>query len=100
VEIESDGDLQAALTSFVEVAESGLPVQFRTIHVSECMKVLLQRCDRWEPLEPQPLPSNMTKKRPSDGSPSRDRPVKRAKQVHISIHFPLLICSYTSVGAT
>ena len=74
--IESDGDLRGALTSFLEVAQNDLSVEFRTIHVHECIEVLLQRADRVEPLEPR-LPSKIR----NDTSRSSDPPAKRAKHV-------------------
>ena len=76
--IESDGDLQSALSSFLEVAENGFPVQFRTLHVRECIQVMLQRDDQVVPLDPQPQP----RKRPAnDTSPSVSPLAKQAKQV-------------------
>ena len=48
--IESNGDLQEALVSFAEIANSNLPAQHWTLHVEKCLEVMLEREDRREPL--------------------------------------------------
>lgn len=49
--IESDRDAQEALTAFIDASSNNQDVCYRSIHVRECRKVLLQREDRFEPLE-------------------------------------------------
>ena len=60
-----DADLRCALTSFMEVAENGLPARFRTLHAQECIEVILQRDECIEPLDPQ------SSSRKRSGSPPR-----------------------------
>ena len=74
--IESDGDLRAALASIVEVAGSDLPHKFRTIHISECTEVMLQRDDRCEPLESKGQPVSSIKR----GNFSSTPPAKRVSE--------------------
>ena len=50
--IESDTDLICALCSFKEAAEQNSSTHYRTIHVQECVEVMLERDDRLEPLHP------------------------------------------------
>ena len=50
--IESDGDLHGALISFLEVARTGNnAVQYQTLHIEECVEVMMQRDKNTEPLE-------------------------------------------------
>ena len=51
--IESDRDAQEALATFIDASDNNQDVRYRSIHVRECSKVLLQREDRFEPLEPE-----------------------------------------------
>ena len=61
--IESNGDLHAALISFIEAAETEKSPEYRTLHISECTEVMLQRDDRVESLEPKA--TGTSQKRPS-----------------------------------
>lgn len=59
--IESDGDLHGALVSFLEVAGAGNDaVAYRTLHIEECVEVMMERDKHTEPLEAQ-----SSNKRPS-----------------------------------
>jgi len=66
VTTESNGDLHAALISFIEAAETDKSPKYHTLHISECTEVVLQRENRVEPLEPK-VPGT-SQKRPSDSS--------------------------------
>ena len=75
VMIESDGDLHGALVSFLEVAEAGSDaVPYRTLHIEECMEVMMQRDKYVEPLEVHP-----SSKRPSTDADGQA--AKRIKHV-------------------
>ena len=51
--IESDGDLHGALVSFLELAgASNDAVAYRTLHIEECVEVMMERKSHTEPLEP------------------------------------------------
>ena len=52
--IESDADMQCTLCNFKEAKEEDKLAKYRTIHVQECVEVILERDDRLEPLEPRP----------------------------------------------
>ena len=61
VMIESDGDLHGALVSFLEVAGVGNDaVAYRTLHIEECVEVMMERDKHTEPLE-----AHSSSKRPS-----------------------------------
>ena len=85
VTIESDGDLHGALVSFLELAHSDASdaVHLRTIHIEECVEVMMQRDGRAEPLEP-----HMSKKRSSSESDEVQQPLRRVKQVYITRNLP------------
>ena len=55
VTIESDGDLHGALVSFLELAHNARniseAVHLRTLHIEECVDVMMERDGRAEPLE-------------------------------------------------
>ena len=54
--IESDGDLHGALVSFLEVARVGAgsdAAPYQSLHIEECVEVMMQRCKHSEPLEIQ-----------------------------------------------
>ena len=59
VTINSDGDLHAALVSFLELAHSASnasdDVHLQTLHIEECVEVMMQRDGRAESLELQSL---------------------------------------------
>ena len=51
--IESDGDLHGALLSFLKLAmASNDAVAYRTLHIEECVEVMMERKSHTEPLEP------------------------------------------------
>ena len=50
VTIESDCDIRCTLTSFLEASQRNESSQFRTLHVQECMQVMLERDGHSEPL--------------------------------------------------
>ena len=63
--IESDTDMENALTTFLEVQAKGQAVKYRVIHAQECIHVTLRRDDREIPLHPSvslPTSSGMSKK--------------------------------------
>ena len=61
MKIESDRDLHGALVCLLEVAEAGSDaVSYRTLHIEECVEVMMQRDKHVEPLEVHP-----SSKRPS-----------------------------------
>jgi len=66
VTVESNGNLHAALISFIEAAETDKSSEYCILHIIECMEVVVQRDDRVEPLEPK-VPET-SQKRPSDSS--------------------------------
>ena len=74
--IESNGDLQEALVSFAEVANSNLSAQYQTLHVEECLEVMLEREDRREPLLEPAKPPSSSKKRGTETNLS-ELPLKR-----------------------
>ena len=75
VMIESDGDLHGALVSFLEVAGAGNDtVPFRTLHIEECVEVMMQRDKHTEPLE-----MHSSSKRPTTDADGQV--AKRPKQV-------------------
>ena len=56
--IESDGDLHGALVSFLEVARVGEgsdAAPYQSLHIEECVEVMIQRCKHSKPLEIQSL---------------------------------------------
>lgn len=76
--IESDGDLHGALVSFLEVAEVGSDaVPYRTLHIEECVEVMMQRDKHTEPLE---IHSSNCKRPSADADGSRQA-AKRTKHV-------------------
>ena len=80
VSIESDGDLHGALVSFLELAcssDNASLVPLQTIHIEECVQVMMQREDgHTEPLELH-LQQSASKKRCVDGNgQSSKRPKK------------------------
>lgn len=81
--------MQCALVSFAEVAASGLAPEYRTLHLLECVEVMLQRDDRCEPLSPAPgtasTHSASRKHNPSSTSGNR------CKKVCVRIHVTCLV---------
>ena len=55
MQIESDGDVMCALSTFKEAGEEERHKRYRTIHVQECVQVMLEGDDRLEPLIPTQL---------------------------------------------
>ena len=51
VPIESDKDAKSALVAFREAQETGSDVEYHTIHIEECVEVVLERANHKEPLE-------------------------------------------------
>lgn len=49
--IESDGDLRTALVSFLELSQANSAVHLRTVHIEECVEVMMLRDEHAEPLE-------------------------------------------------
>ena len=75
--IESDGDLHGALVSFIEVAGVGAgsdAAVYQSLHIEECVEVMMQRHNHSEPLETQ-----SSSKRPSTSDDGQAK--KRTKHV-------------------
>ena len=96
VTIESDGDLHGALISFLELAHSvssaSDAIHLRSLHIEECVQVMMQRDGRAEPLEPY-----TSKKRSSSESDGVQQSSRRAKQVrtgrnYLKYDVPITIC--------
>ena len=81
VTIESDGDLHGALVSFLELAHNASniseAVHLRTLHIEECVEVMMQRDGHAEPLESY---TSDSKKR-NYSSDEVQQPSKKAKKV-------------------
>ena len=75
--IESDGDLHGALVSFLEIASVGAgsdAAPYQSLHIEECVEVMMQRNKHIEPLEIQ-----SSSKRPSTSGDGQA--TKRSKHV-------------------
>ena len=77
--IESDRDAQEALAAFIDASGNNQDVRYRSIHVRECSKVLLQREDRFEPLEPE-TERHDSRKRIRPPGESSDKPLSKRKK--------------------
>ena len=77
--IESDRDAQEALAAFIDASGNNQDVRYRSIHVRECSKVLLQREDRFEPLEPETERCSSRKRICQPGESSDKSPSKRKR---------------------
>ena len=81
VTMESDRDVQEALTAFVDAAKQQTDVKYCTIHVKECVVILLQRSNRAEPLEPKQCSSKPSQSRKRSRTSASTQSTKRSKKV-------------------
>ena len=93
VTIESDGDLHGALIELAHsVSSASDAIHLRSLHIEECVQVMMQRDGCAEPLEP-----HTSKKRSSSESDGVQQSSRRAKQVRMGRNYlkydvPITIC--------
>ena len=87
--IESDRNAQEAIATCIDASDNNQDVRYRSIHVRECSKVLLQRKDRFEPLEPEAERSDSRKRirQPRESSGDSDKPPSKRKRTLSKVYY-------------